>query len=97
MGEVGWLNRLTVRKRDRDTHIFSSNLFLCELHLDKRPYGGEQLPPGPALHSLVLLDVLLDAADGQVVGLLSTQRNTAHREREWVRRYWTVLYGAESV
>ena len=60
--------------RDRDTHAFSSDLFLCELHLNEGPYSGKQLPPGPALHSFILLDVLLDAADGQVMGLPSTQR-----------------------
>lgn len=60
--------------RDRDTHVFSSDLFLCELRLNEGPYSCKQLPPGPALHSFVLRDVLLDAADGQVMGLPSTQR-----------------------
>ena len=42
------------------------------LHLYERPDGGEELPPRPALHTTVLLNVLLDAADGQVLNLEGT-------------------------
>lgn len=51
------------------TYVFAADLLLGQLHLDERPHGGEDLPPGPVLHAAVLLDVLLDAADGQVLDL----------------------------
>lgn len=55
--------------QQRDTHVFATDLILSELHLDEGPHGGEELPPGPALHPLVLLDVLLHAPDGQILDL----------------------------
>lgn len=51
------------------THVFAADLLLGQLDLDQGSDGGEEPPPGPALHAAVLLDVLLDAADGQVLDL----------------------------
>lgn len=53
----------------KKTHIFSSNLFFGELNLYKRSYSGEKLPPRPVLHAMILLNVLLDATDGQILDL----------------------------
>lgn len=55
--------------RHGDTHVLATDLLLGELHLDEGPHGGEELPPGPVLHPFVLLDVLLHAADGQILDL----------------------------
>lgn len=55
--------------RHGDTHVLATDLLLSELHLDEGPHGGEELPPGPVLHPFVLLDVLLHAADGQILDL----------------------------
>ena len=63
------------------THVFASDLILSELHLDERAHRGEELPPGPALHSMILLDVLLNTADGQVLDLLQQRERERERER----------------
>lgn len=57
------------------THVFAADLLLGQLDLDQGSDGGEELPPGPALHAPVLLDVLLDAADGQVLDLVQGKVN----------------------
>lgn len=57
------IGRQIGRQEDARTHIFSSDLVLAELDLDERTHVGEELPPGPVLHTPVLLDVLLDATD----------------------------------
>lgn len=51
------------------TYVFAPDLLLGQLYLDEGSHGGEELPPGPVLHSFVLLDVLLHAANGQVLDL----------------------------
>lgn len=61
--------------------LLHSDLFFSELNFHQRPYVGEDLPPGPALHATVLLNVLLDATDGHVLDLLR------ERERGWERVY----------
>lgn len=63
--------RWTDSRESGRTHVFASDLLLTELDLDERAHGGEDLPPGPVLHTPVLLNVLLDAADCQVLDLFS--------------------------
>lgn len=53
-------------------YVLAADLFLSELHLYQRSDGGEELPPWPAFHTTILLDVLLDAADGQILDLSHT-------------------------
>lgn len=50
-------------------YVFSTDLLFRELHLNERTDSGEDLPPWPPLHPPVLLNVLLDAADRQVLDL----------------------------
>lgn len=57
----------------RRAYVFAADLLLRQLDLDEGPDGGEEPPPGPVLHAVVLLDVLLDAADGQVLDLQKSQ------------------------
>lgn len=49
--------------REGSAHVFASHLLLGELDLDEGLDCGEDLPPGPVLHTAVLHDVFLDAAD----------------------------------
>lgn len=58
-----------IKSNMKKTHVFSSNLFFGELNFYKRSYGGEELPPRPVLHATILLNVLLDATDGQILDL----------------------------
>lgn len=57
----------------RCTHVFAADLLLRQLDLDEGPDSGEEPPPGPVLHAVVLLDVLLDAANGQILDLQKSQ------------------------
>lgn len=50
-------------------YVFVPDLLFRQLDLDEGSHGGEELPPGPVLHPFVLLDVLLHAANGQVLDL----------------------------
>lgn len=69
---------LLLQKRDH-THIFAPNLVLRQLNFNEGPDGGEELPPGPVLHTLVLLDVLLHAPNSQVLDLCNLGQG--HRVR----------------
>lgn len=62
--------------KGKSAHVFALHLLLGELNLDEGLHCGEELPPRPVLHATVLIDVLLDAADGQILNL-----NTHTRER----------------
>ncbi len=64
-----YLERLKWLAKMTGTYVFAADLFLCKLNLDERTDGGEDLPPRPAFHTPVLLDVFLDAADCQVLDL----------------------------
>lgn len=59
-------------------HVFASQMLLGELHLDEGLHRGEEPPPLPVLHPTVLLNVLLDAADRQILDL-NTGRRSAER------------------
>lgn len=50
-------------------YVFATDLLLCQLNLDEWTDGGKNLPPRPALHTSVLFDVFLNAADCQVLDL----------------------------
>lgn len=50
-------------------YVFAADLLLCQLNFDEWTDGGKNLPPRPALHTPVLLDVFLNAADCQVLDL----------------------------
>lgn len=65
--------RLLLLATRRRAHVFAADLLLRQLDLDEGPDGGEEPPPGPVLHAVVLLDVLLDAADGQILDLQKSQ------------------------
>lgn len=65
--------RLLLLATRQRAHVFAADLLLRQLDLDEGPDGGEEPPPGPVLHTVVLLDVLLDAADGQILDLQKSQ------------------------
>ena len=72
-----------VHKTERSPHVFASHLILSELDLNEGLDCGEDPPPWPVLHTTVLVDVLLDAADRQILNLnthtekkQSSKRNT---------------------
>lgn len=54
------------------THIFAPDLFLSELHLYQRSDCCQELPPWPIFDTTILLDILLDAADGHILDLSNT-------------------------
>lgn len=70
-------------KEGEQTHIFAPDLLLAELDLDKRTHVSEELPPGPVFHTPVLLDVLLDAADRQILDLFGRE---GERNRDGEKR-----------
>lgn len=54
---------------ERSAHVFASHLLLCELDLNEGLDRCEKLPPWPVLHTMILLDVFLDAPDCQILNL----------------------------
>lgn len=66
---------------ERSAHVFASHLILSELDLNEGLDCGEELPPWPVLHTTVLVDVFLDAADGQILNLKNTYREIVTTEK----------------
>lgn len=66
--------------KGKSAHIFALHLLLGELNLDEGLHGGEELPPRPVLHATVLIDVLLDAADCQILNLNTRVREQLPKE-----------------
>lgn len=54
------------------TNLLALELLLGAVHVEQGHDPGVEAPPGPALDLHVLHDVLLDAADGQVLHLENT-------------------------
>lgn len=54
---------LKIRRVGKFAHVFIPHLFLCELDFNEGLDCGKELPPGPVLHSTVLLDVFLNTPD----------------------------------
>lgn len=63
LAERKLLSMVGMYQTERSAHVFASHLLLGELDLDKGLDCGEELPPWPVLHTVVLLDVFLDATD----------------------------------
>lgn len=67
-----------VHRTERSAHVFATHLILSELDLNERLDCGEDLPPWPVLHAVVLLDVFLDAADCKILNLHAKSRRGMH-------------------
>lgn len=55
--------------KEKFAHVFALHLLLAELDLYEWLHRSEELPPCPVLHAAVLVDVLLNAADRQILNL----------------------------
>lgn len=55
--------RMGCYQTERSAHVFALHLLLGEMDLNEGLDCGEELPPRPALHTTVLLNVFLDAPD----------------------------------
>lgn len=73
-------NRCTwTHGRKKSSHVFALHLLLAELDLNEWLHCGEELPPWPVLHAAVLVDVLLDAADRQILNLKTQMKDSSQK------------------